>query len=228
LGKAKREAAVGDKSMSFPLLNSELATGKSGGYIFAISGCDGTQYKVVAEPETPDSGQRAFCSDESGNLRSSADGKATTCLSSGETVEGQQATGMMAVGLGSAPSAGTVDVRSEGSLSQQPATVPNRPQRVRISQGVSQALIQRKVNPTYPPEARAAHIQGSVILKAIIGKDGTVQNLSLISGDPVLASAAIDAVRQWKYRPYLLNGNPVEVDTQITVNFTLAGVAPSQ
>jgi TonB family protein len=227
LGKAKRDA-TGDKSAGFPLLSNDLAAGKSDGYVFAISGCDGSQYKVVAEPATPDSGQRAFCSDESGGMRSSTDGKATTCLSAGETVEGPQATGMMAVGLGSSPSTGTVEVRSEGRPPQQPATSANRPQRVRISQGVSQAMIESKVSPTYPPEARAARVQGSVILKAIIGKDGTVQNLSLISGDPLLASAAMDAVRQWKYRPYLLNGNPVKVDTQITVNFTLSGVAPSQ
>jgi protein TonB len=79
------------------------------------------------------------------------------------------------------------------------------------------------VNPVYPPLARQARISGTVVLRAVIGKDGSIQNLSLVSGHPMLAPAAIDAVKQWKYKPYLLNGEPVEVDTEIQVNFTLAG-----
>ena len=71
--------------------------------------------------------------------------------------------------------------------------------------------------------ARHARIQGSVLLQAEISKDGSIQNLRLISGHPMLAPAAIEAVKQWKYKPYILNGEPVEVETQITVNFTLAG-----
>jgi periplasmic protein TonB len=97
------------------------------------------------------------------------------------------------------------------------------PQRVRVSQGVSEGLLIHQVKPTYPPLARQARIQGQVVLQAAIGKDGGIQNLRLVSGHPMLAPAAIDAVKQWKYRPYFLNGEPVEVDTQITVNFTLAG-----
>jgi protein TonB len=94
---------------------------------------------------------------------------------------------------------------------------------VRVSQGVSQGLLIRKVNPTYPPLARQARISGTVILRAVISKDGSIENLSLVSGHPMLAPAAIDAVKQWKYKPYLLNGEPVEVDTEVQVNFTLAG-----
>lgn len=97
------------------------------------------------------------------------------------------------------------------------------PQRVRVSQGVSEGLLVHQVRPSYPPLARAARIQGSVVLQAVIGKDGAIQNLRLISGHPMLAPAAIEAVKQWRYKPYFLNGEPVEVDTQITVNFTLAG-----
>lgn len=105
------------------------------------------------------------------------------------------------------------------------AAVPKMatPQRVRVSAGVTQGLLLRKVNPTYPPLARAARIQGTVILQAQISKDGTIQNLQLISGHPMLAPAAIEAVKQWRYKPYLLNGEPVEVETQVQVNFTLAG-----
>ena len=69
--------------------------------------------------------------------------------------------------------------------------------------------------------ARTAHVQGSVVLAALISSDGTIRNLRLISGHPMLAPAAIDAVSQWRYRPYILNGEAIEVETQITVNFKL-------
>ncbi len=110
-------------------------------------------------------------------------------------------------------------------LSSTPVAVPKiaTPQRVRVSLGVSQGLLIRKVPPSYPPLARQARIQGVVILQAQISKEGNIQNLQLISGHPMLAPAAIEAVKQWKYKPYLLNGEPVEVDTQVQVNFTLAG-----
>jgi len=98
---------------------------------------------------------------------------------------------------------------------------PAVPQRVRVSSGVEHGLLVSKVNPMYPPDARDQHIQGVVILRATIDKQGNVASLQLISGHPLLAPAAIEAVKQWKYRPYLLNGTPVEVDTQVQVNFTL-------
>jgi periplasmic protein TonB len=110
-------------------------------------------------------------------------------------------------------------------LSSTPTVAPKiaTPQRVRVSSGVVSGLLLRKVNPTYPPLARQARIQGVVILQAQISKEGNIQNLQLISGHPMLAPAAIEAVKQWKYKPYLLNGEPVEVETQVQVNFTLAG-----
>jgi protein TonB len=110
-------------------------------------------------------------------------------------------------------------------LSSTPVAVPKiaTPQRVRVSSGVQSGLLVRKVPPAYPPLARQARIQGTVILQAQISKDGNIENLQLISGHPMLAPAAIEAVKQWKYKPYLLNGEPVEVETQVQVNFTLAG-----
>jgi len=110
-------------------------------------------------------------------------------------------------------------------LSATPTVAPKiaTPQRVRVSSGVSTGMLVRKVPPTYPPLARQARIQGTVILQAMISKEGTIENLQLISGHPMLAPAAIEAVKQWKYKPYLLNGEPVEVETQVQVNFTLAG-----
>jgi protein TonB len=79
------------------------------------------------------------------------------------------------------------------------------------------------VQPLYPPIARQARVQGAVELRAIISKNGTIENLLVVSGHPMLSAAAIEAVRQWRYRPYLLNGEPIEVETEITVNFLLSG-----
>ncbi len=84
-----------------------------------------------------------------------------------------------------------------------------------------QGSLIRRVEPIYPPLARTARIQGSVVLEAIIGKDGTMQRLQVLSGHPILAPAAVEAVRQWRYKPYILNGEAIEVETQITVNFIL-------
>jgi protein TonB len=75
----------------------------------------------------------------------------------------------------------------------------------------------------YPPLAKQARIQGVVVLEAIINKQGSVENLRVINGHPLLIQSALDAVKQWKYKPTLLNGEPVEVVTQVTVNFNLSG-----
>lgn len=97
------------------------------------------------------------------------------------------------------------------------------PVKMRVSSGVAEGMLVHQVKPQYPPLAVQARIQGTVVLQAVIGKDGTIRELRLISGHPMLAPAAIEAVKQWRYSPYLLNGEPVEVDTQVNVNFTLGG-----
>jgi|HubBroStandDraft_6_1064221.scaffolds.fasta_scaffold41979_5 protein TonB len=99
--------------------------------------------------------------------------------------------------------------------------VPERPERVRISQGVTKGGLLLKVEPKYPPIARGARAQGQVVLSAIISKTGEIEDLALLSGHPLLVPAAIEAVKQWRYRPYLLNGGAVEVVTTITVTFLL-------
>lgn len=81
----------------------------------------------------------------------------------------------------------------------------------------------RRVTPTYPPLARTTRIQGPVVLFAVISKAGTIDRLRAVSGPPMLIPAAIEAVSQWRYRPYILNNEPIEVETQITVNFLLSG-----
>jgi len=98
---------------------------------------------------------------------------------------------------------------------------PQQPLRVRVSQKVSDALLAKRVQPQYPPEARGKHIQGMVILRAEISKEGDVTELALVSGHPLLAPAAIEAVKQWKYKPYSLNGQPIAVETQVKVAFEL-------
>jgi protein TonB len=95
------------------------------------------------------------------------------------------------------------------------------PSRIRIGGNVQQTKLVSKPNPVYPLEAKQAHVQGVVKLNATIARDGTIQHLDVISGHPLLVPAALEAVRQWVYHPTLLNGQPVEVMTQIDVNFTL-------
>ena len=113
-------------------------------------------------------------------------------------------------------------VASTSSLAAVPKLAVVTPQRVRVSQGVTKGLCVHKVEPAYPPLARAARVQGDVVLNAIIDVNGQITNLQLVSGHPMLVPSAIEAVKQWRYRPYLLNGTPVEVETTITVIFTLS------
>ena len=99
---------------------------------------------------------------------------------------------------------------------------PVMPKRIRISQGVTEGRIIQRIQPEYPPLARAARVQGDVILSAVISRTGEIQNLVLVSGHPMLVPAALKAVQQWRYRPFLLNGEPVEVETTIKVIFQLS------
>lgn len=112
-----------------------------------------------------------------------------------------------------------------GIISSTPVAVPKvAVQRVRVSQGVTQGMKVHDVTPQYPQMAKIARVQGPVVLAAVIGKDGTIQGLRVVSSaSPLLNQSALEAVKQWRYRPYILNGEPVEVDTTITVNFTLSG-----
>src|SRR5580698_4435368 len=109
-----------------------------------------------------------------------------------------------------------------GIISTPAASLPHQAaQQLKVSQGVSQGLLIKSVPPVYPALARQMRVQGSVELLANIGKDGSITKVTAISGDGVLARAAIDAVKQWKYKPYYLDDQPVEIQTQITVNFKL-------
>jgi protein TonB len=110
-------------------------------------------------------------------------------------------------------------------LSRKNPPPPEKAPLVRIRQGgdVEQALLIRQTKPVYPPLGLQMHLQGDVVLHAVIDRGGNVAELQVISGHPLLVQAAIDAVRQWRYKPTLLNGEPVVVDTTITVTFRLGG-----
>jgi len=111
-------------------------------------------------------------------------------------------------------------IRNSIANVQPPPPPPTIKRQFKTSSMLEGSLI-RKLQPIYPPLARSARIQGSVVLAAVIGKDGTMENLKLISGHPMLVQSAVQAVSQWRYRPYILNGEAIEVETQITVNFIL-------
>ena len=113
-------------------------------------------------------------------------------------------------------------LRSTGSAPVLAKTPAPPPTRIRVPAGITEANLVYDVAPKYPPEAGRARIEGTVVLWAVIGRDGTVKDVRVERGLAVLAQAAIEAVKQWRYRPYLLNGEPVEVDSQITINFTLS------
>jgi protein TonB len=114
------------------------------------------------------------------------------------------------------------DQALSGIMNTSGANLPRQPiQAVKVSQGVSQGLLVKSVQPVYPQTARQMRVQGSVELLANIGKDGSITAVKVLSGPQVLSRAAIDAVKQWQYKPYYLDDQPVEIQTQITVNFKL-------
>ncbi len=124
-------------------------------------------------------------------------------------------------GLGGAGALGSVFGSPDGKITG------GAPRRVNIAAGVAVGMLVKKVSPEYPPVAKAARVQGTVILQATISTTGDITDLAVIDGPPLLRSAALDAVKQWQYRPYLLNGQPVEVLTTINVIFSLGEGSPA-
>ena len=104
-----------------------------------------------------------------------------------------------------------------------PLPKPAPPQRIRIGGNVEAGARVNSVTPKYPTIAIITRTSGTVVLHALIAKDGTIEQLEYVSGPPMLVESAMDAVKQWRYKPYLLNGDPVEVETTINVDFTLGG-----
>jgi protein TonB len=131
----------------------------------------------------------------------------------------QQNSGVMGGVVGGVPGGSANGVIGGIIGSAAPPPKVATPQKLRVSSGVADGLKVHDVTPTYPQMARIAHIQGDVLLQATISKSGVIENLRAVQGHPILIQAAMDAVKQWKYKPYILNGEPVEVETTIKVQF---------
>jgi protein TonB len=124
-------------------------------------------------------------------------------------------------GMGGSGAPGGVIGSVFGTATPKPVVKAATPKKVAISSGVATGLLIQQVKPIYPPIAKAARQSGTVVLQATISKTGTIEGLHVISGNAMLQQAALDAVRNWRYKPYMLNGEPVEVDTTINVVFNL-------
>ncbi len=123
------------------------------------------------------------------------------------------------LGCGNGPGPGVPDAVFGGGAPPQEVTLAKPPKPIISRFDPGQVI--RRVEPLYPSIAHTARIQGSVVLHAIISREGTIERLQVVSGHPMLDKAALDAVSQWLFRPYILNGQPIEVETEITVNFIL-------
>ncbi|MGE5322937.1 MAG: energy transducer TonB [Actinomycetota bacterium] len=115
--------------------------------------------------------------------------------------------------------AATACIMIASSLAQTPQPSPAGPKPLQMR--VTPGMLVKKVPPHYPREARKKHISGDVILEFTISRKGSVENLRVVSGEPILARAAVEAVQKWKYRPYLLNGEPVDVESTTTIRFRM-------
>jgi len=127
--------------------------------------------------------------------------------------------------IGNGSGRGPVDGVPGGLGDTAPVVIPALPAAIKplVVSHLAEANLLYRVQPIYPPIARQAHVQGTVELRAIISKAGTIEDLVVVRGHPMLVKSALEAVRQWRYRPYLLNNEPFEVETEITVNFVLSG-----
>ena len=135
------------------------------------------------------------------------------------TPDGPPTTGVPNMGDENGIPGGTNEIFREHTTP--PVVHPDVHARVRVPSTVEAAMILQKTMPTYPVIAKTAGVQGTVVLAATISKGGTIENLRVVSGQPLLQQAALDAVKTWRYKPYLLDGQPVEVETSINVVFTM-------
>jgi protein TonB len=173
------------------------------------------------------SGEPSMAATHSELARFVAPGRTPPTIATGADNTAPQTSSGTGIGIGTGLPSGAETGLPVSIFSGTRPVLPNLPPapaaHVFRRSNVLEGSLIRKVTPTYPPLARAARIQGEVVLFAVIGKAGTIDNLRVVSGHPILVPAAIDAVRQWRYRPYILNSEPIEVETQITVNFVLGG-----
>lgn len=146
--------------------------------------------------------------------------EAAPALDSTSTVEGST---WADAGPGGGPIGGLNKMMGDRIAPPLPPVIarPERPKKLLVSEGVLEGYVIDQRKPPYPAIAKMAGISGAVVLQATISPAGLIENIRTVSGPPMLITAAVDAVRTWRYRPYMLNGTPVEVETQITVRFSL-------
>jgi len=199
------------------LIDGELASGTKHGYGFTYApgkpaAGKVSMYTIHADPVALGrAGQRHFFMNETGVIRVNATARAS--VTNAPWTDPQKSAPITPGGV---------------SKSVPPAGNSGNPQRIPISAEVQAAKLISRVSPRYPELARQARIQGTVRLRAVIAREGTVQQLEVVSGPPILISAAIEAVKQWRYTPTLQNGEPVEVETEIDVIFSLGGNPPGR
>jgi len=179
-------------------------------------------------PAPPRTGRASATQNNFANPRLVAPGRVPRTIAMGSDEPAPQAPGgpgggIEGTGLPSGTGDGLISNLLGGTRPILPATPPPPVARAILRSSLLEGNLIRRVEPAYPPLARSARIQGSVVLAAVISKAGTIDNLHALSGHPLLVPAALSAVSQWRYRPYILNSEPIEVETQITVNFYLAG-----
>jgi protein TonB len=129
------------------------------------------------------------------------------------------ASGFGATGMDGLGNAGSAVFTGQGG----PKVKVAAPQKVSISQGIAVGLLIQKTAPIYPPIAKTARVSGTVVIQATISRNGTIENPHVVSGPAMLRQAALDAVKTWRFRPYMLSGEPVEVETTVNLNFSLGG-----
>jgi TonB family protein len=128
-----------------------------------------------------------------------------------------------ALGLATCGTALALGMHVNAAPASENSNAKKTPRQLSVSSAVMSRNLRNKVVPIYPPAAKKAKVQGTVVLSAVIGKDGNIENLRVLSGPSELQQSALDAVRQWTYNPYLLNGDPVEVETTVNIIYSLEG-----
>jgi TonB family protein len=217
----KTSASLPNSQSAVATTSSHISNGSSDGGSNADSASDENDASV--------SSSAASISPKRSNSPSSAVTKTTAAVEEPLVVKGGKAPAVHAKSLApDAPAPSMIGIAATGVGAPPPNFVSSgeivpKPllQTLNISQGVSRGLLIKKVQPTYPRNAMAVRLEGSVELLATISKTGDISHIKVQSGDSLLAKAATDAVKQWKYKPYLLNGEPVEIQTQVTINFKL-------
>jgi protein TonB len=208
----KQSVAPSSLSTALPAANALSATKPSAASQAANA------LAAPAQPEPADRVQSAMMNDQLTAPRQIPKNLRTTDSKDAPSVSGFNASGMEGLGGSESAAAGSVFGGQSGSKVKVMA-----PKQVSISAGVAAGLALHKTAPSYPPIAKTARVSGTVVLQAIISKAGTIQNLRVVSGPSMLQQSALDAVKSWRYRPYMLNNEPVDVETTVNVVFDLGG-----